>query len=321
MTDQPKEKRRRIIPFSAKKWLAVAASLVFVFGGTWLVNQSKPNAVYSASKEYDSGMPNYYAMGSSSNVTASEPAMMMSEASYDSASEDAAPVSGSGESVSPQKIIRTIRLSLNTRAFDEDLVKLNAALAEHKGYVEYSDIAADRGSRRYANFTLRIPKDNLDAYLSQVKGIAQTVSVTESQEDVSERYSDTSTRLKTQTTKMDRLLDLLSKASLVEDVLEIEREIAETQYQIDRLTGSLRGMDSKVDYSTVTLYMTEEVVTPSPTELSLVERIRLAVSDAWMVVVDFLENLVILLSVTVPYLLILAIVFLIIKKIVRRKKK
>lgn len=321
MTDQPKEKRRRIIPFSAKKWLAVAASLVFVFGGTWLVNQSKPNAVYSASKEYDSGMPNYYAMGSSSNVTASEPAMMMSEASYDSASEDAAPVSGSGESVSPQKIIRTIRLSLNTRAFDEDLVKLNAALAEHKGYVEYSDIAADRGSRRYANLTLRIPKDNLDAYLSQVKGIAQTVSVTESQEDVSERYSDTSTRLKTQTTKMDRLLDLLSKASLVEDVLEIEREIAETQYQIDRLTGSLRGMDSKVDYSTVTLYMTEEVVTPSPTELSLVERIRLAVSDAWMVVVDFLENLVILLSVTVPYLLILAIVFLIIKKIVRRKKK
>lgn len=321
MTDQPKEKRRRIIPFSAKKWLAVAASLVFVFGGTWLVNQSKPNAVYSASKEYDSGMPNYYAMGSSNNVTASEPAMMMSEASYDSASEDAAPVSGSGESVSPQKIIRTIRLSLNTRAFDEDLVKLNAALAEHKGYVEYSDIAADRGSRRYANLTLRIPKDNLDAYLSQVKGIAQTVSVTESQEDVSERYSDTSTRLKTQTTKMDRLLDLLSKASLVEDVLEIEREIAETQYQIDRLTGSLRGMDSKVDYSTVTLYMTEEVVTPSPTELSLVERIRLAVSDAWMVVVDFLENLVILLSVTVPYLLILAIVFLIIKKIVRRKKK
>ena len=145
--------------------------------------------------------------------------------------------------------------------------------------------------------------------------------MTESQEDVSERYSDTATRLQTQTTKMERLIDLLSKAMLVDDILEIEREIADTQYQIDKLTGSLRGMDSKVDYSTVRLYVTEEIVTPSPSEPNLAERIRLALSDAWAMTIDFLEDFVVLLTVTLPYLIVLIIVIVIVRRIMRRKKK
>lgn len=318
LTDIPKEKRRNILPFAARRWIAIAASLVFVFGGTWLVSQSKPEAQYTASQDYGAGMPNYYARNAEGSAFASPPM----DAYYQAASAPAE-LSGAGNNVeiAPQKIIRTVSLSLTTRSFEEDLAKLNAVLADQKGYVEYSDIAADRGSRRYVSLTLRIPKDNLDAYLQQVKGVGQTASITESQEDVSERYSDTATRLKTQTTKMERLLDLLSKASLVEDILAIEREIADTQYQVDRLTGSLRGMDSKVDYSTVQLYMTEEVLTSSATQLSLTERIRLAISDTWMVTLNFLENFVILLSVTLPYLAVLVVLILITRKIIRRKRK
>ena len=324
LTDNLKTKRRIILPFAARRWIAIAASLVFVFGGTWLVSQSRPEEQYAASEVYGAGMPKYYARGAENPAPAAPPsAMVMTESAYDqtagSAPED---MSGAGnnEEIAPQKIIRTISLSLSTRSFEEDLAKLNTALADQKGYVEYSDISADRGSRRYANLNLRIPKNNLDAYLQQVKGVGQTVSITESQEDVSERYSDTATRLQTQTTKMERLIDLLSKASRVEDILDIEREIADTQYQIDRLTGSLQGMDSRVDYSTVQLYMTEEVLTPSATQLSLMERIRLAVSDAWMVTLNFLEDFVILLSVTLPYLAVLVILILITRKIIRRKK-
>lgn len=315
LTDTPKEKRRNILPFAARHWIAIAASLVFVFGGTWLVSQSKLEAQYTASQDYDAGMPNYYARNAEGSAFASFPMD-----AYDQAPTE---LSGAGNNVdiAPQKVIRTVSLSLTTRSFEEDLAKLNAVLADQKGYVEYSDIAADRGSRRYVSLTLRIPKNNLDDYLQQVKGVGQTASITESQEDVSERYSDTATRLKTQTTKMERLLDLLSKASLVEDILAIEREIADTQYQIDRLTGSLRGMDSKVDYSTVQLYMTEEVLTPSTTQLSLTERIRLAISDTWMVTLNFLENFVILLSVTLPYLAALIVLILITRKIIRRKRK
>ena len=318
MTDKPKEPRRLKFATSVKRKMAIAASIVFVFGGTWLVSQFRSDAANTAIREMATGMPSYSARSYDSAPAAGAP-MMMDGLGYEMA--ESAPQEAmsneSTEALMPQKIIRTIKLSLSTRAFDEDLEKLNAALEQYKGYVEYSDIAADRGNRRYANFTLRIPKDNLDSFLDQVKGVGQTVSMTESQEDVSERYSDTATRLQTQTTKMERLIDLLSKAVYVEDILQIEREIADTQYQIDRLTGSLRGMDSKVDYSTVSLYMTEEVVTVSPTDPTLAERVRLAVSDAWAMTVDFLEDFVVLLTVTLPYLIVLIVVIL----IIRRKKK
>ena len=60
---------------------------------------------------------------------------------------------------------------------------------------------------------------------------------------------------------------------------------------------------------------------PSADQLSLIERIRLAVSDTWMITLKFLENFVILLSVSLPYLALLTILVLITKTIIRRKKK
>ena len=324
LTENPKGKSHSVLPFTARRWIAIAASVLFVFGGTWLVSRSRPGDRYTASQDNDAGMYKSYPRGAEESAPAAPSVMAMAESTYDQAAGSAPESMSAAESdeiIAPQKIVRTVSLSLSTRSFEEDLTKLNTALANQNGYVEYSDISADRGSRRYASMTLRIPKDSLDAYLQQVTGVGQTVSITESREDVSERYSDTATRLQTQTTKMERLIDLLSKASLVEDILAIEREIADTQYQIDRLTGSLQGMDSKVDYSTVQLYIAEEVLTPSATQLSLIERIRLAVSDAWMITLNFLENFVILLSVALPYLALIAILILIAKTIIRRKKK
>lgn len=120
---------------------------------------------------------------------------------------------------------------------------------------------------------------------------------------------------------MARLQELLAKANLVEDILNIEREIADTQYQVDSLTGSLRGIDSKVDYSTVQLSLKEEIATTEPTELNLGQRIKLAVSDAWQATNEFLQNLLVLLVVVLPYLLFMIVLIIIIKKIFWRKKK
>ena len=305
-----------------KRWFAVAASLVFVIGGTWMVGQNisdkRANTQESVTDGYNGGFGDL-----GGNVQAPFPVQKMDTSAraapeaYMAQDEMAA----SPESFSPQKIIRTISLNLVTRAFDEDLVKLNEALINVGGYIEYSNISGDRGSKRYAGMTLRIPKNQLDDYLKEVKGFGRVTSITESQEDVSDQYSDTKTRLLTQTTKMSRLQELLSKANLVEDILNIEREIADTQYQVDSLTGSLRGIDSKVDYSTVQLSLQEEIATTEPTELSLSQRIKLAVSDAWQATNEFLKNLLVLLVVVLPYILFMIVLIVIIKKIFWRKKK
>jgi predicted nucleic acid-binding Zn-ribbon protein len=151
-------------------------------------------------------------------------------------------------------------------------------------------------------------------------------SISESGEDVSEQYTDTEARLQTQRNKMERLQALLAQADAVEDLLAIETEIANTQYQIDSLTGALQGYDSRINYSAVTIDLAEESMTPSEgsRQRSLWERITDAVRDAFAGMVMFLEDMVVLLAIVLPYIALLAVlatIVAIIVKLVRRKQK
>ena len=324
MQQMPEPKKREKSPMNLRRWLAIAASLVLVIGGTWLVGQNAPRNRQTATKQSaDYNTTPYGGTGVDSYMRSADgqpaPAAMSVQADY--AMEEAAPApQAQNAPTQPQKIIRTVSLNLVTREFEKDLETLNAAIGEHGGYVEYSDVASDRGSRRYANLTIRIPKDKLDAYLEAAQKVGRVSSYTESQEDVSERYTDTETRLVSQKAKMERLQQLLQQATTVKDILEIENQIADTQYQLDSLTGALRGMDSKVDYSTVRLTLQEEVPTASPTELTLGERIRLAMTDAWDAIQAFLEDFVVLLVVALPYVMVLVVFILIIRFVIKRRK-
>lgn len=316
-TDQETRKERK--PLRFRPWMAAAAALVFVLGGTLATRRP---TVRDTQSQYDWLSAAYPAdtMAKSASGSYSSAGTIMPETLYSNTAQEAAPAPVMNAAETPDKIIRTISLSMVSRTFDKDLENLQTTLREHGGYVEYSDIASDRGSRRYANLTLRVPKVSLDAFLESARGFGRTLSMTESQEDVSERYRDTDMRLATQKTKMDRLQDLLQKALTVTDVLSIEREIADTQYQIDSLTGSLRGMDSKVDYSTVTISLAEESVAAITPDQSLLDRIGIAAADAWRQVKAFLADAAIFLSVILPYALALFILVIVIKKIFWRKK-
>lgn len=303
-------------PFRIRGWMAAAAALLVVTGGTLLTRQGEAPAAIPLQ---GSGLGTNYAMESLAKDSAGTadnaygPGAAFSRAETPAAAPQAAS--------QPARIIRTISLGLVSSLFNEDLAKLHTALAEQGGYVEYSDVSADSGSRRYVTLTLRVPKEKLDAFLTQIQGVGRRLSMTESQEDISAQYLDLDTRLKTQQTKMDRLQALLGQAITVEDVLSIENAIADAQYQIDSLTGSLRGMDSKVDYASISVSMTEESVAQTIPGQTLGERIRLAVADAWRQARAFLGDMVIFIAVLLPYALAAALIVFIIIKIIRRKKK
>jgi hypothetical protein len=307
-------------PFRVRPWMAVAAALVFVVGGTLLTR--RPKAINTQYQYGQVGAPYPGETSAKNESDAISGAGAIMPAAYSrSSADEAAPAPSVDDAKTASKIIRTITLTMVSREFDKDLEALNAALKSVGGHVEYSDIAADRGSRRYANLTLRVPKEKLDAFVISAKALGRTLSMTESQEDISEQYQDVDMRLATQKSKMARLQDLLLKAMTVTDVLDIEREIADTQYQIDSLTGSLRGMDSKVDYSTVTVSISEESVAATAPDQSLFDRIGVAIADAWHQVKVFLADVVVFLSVILPYAVALFILIVIIKKIIWRKKK
>ena len=230
------------------------------------------------------------------------PAGIPEESPVEMESEADSGLSG-GKATPGSRIIRSVYLSLSSRQFADDLDRLKTVIREKNGYVESSDLSADARSRRYASITARIPSENLDSFLASAKGIGYMTSFSESGEDVSEQYTDTEARLQTQRNKMERLQALLAQADAVEDLLAIETEIANTQYQIDSLTGALQGYDSRINYSAVTIDLAEESMTPSRQPAAqLMERITDAVRDAFAGMVMFLEDMVVLLAIVLPYI-------------------
>jgi len=122
---------------------------------------------------------------------------------------------------------------------------------------------------------------------------------------------------------MERLQALLAKAESVEDLIAIENGISDTQYEIDRLTGLLLGMDSKVDYSTLNITLNElsAAETSQDKEETLLERIKNGIAAAWENFTYILSDLAVFLTVVLPYLAALTILILVIRFIIKRRKK
>ena len=159
------------------------------------------------------------------------------------------------------KIIRSAYLTVQTTEFEQSIAALNALTTQYNGYYETSEVSSgyihDQYANRSAYYVVRIPREHFTAFRDSTGTIGHVSSLNENNQDVGEVYYDTEARLATLTTKRDRLLALLEKAEIMEDIIALESALADVQYQIDDHTGSLRKYDSLINYSTFTVNIEE----------------------------------------------------------------
>lgn len=160
-----------------------------------------------------------------------------------------------------RKLIRTFDIQIQTKEFDEVVSGIQAKVNELGGYIEQSSL--DSGSayyssyNRYSYLTVRIPSDQLDSFVENVKDSANVTNISESTEDITLKYVDVESRKIALETERDRLLELLEKAETVEDIITIEGRLSEVRYQLESYASTLRTYDNQVDYSTVYISISE----------------------------------------------------------------
>lgn len=154
------------------------------------------------------------------------------------------------------KIIRTATLEMETQAFDDAVAALDQLVETLEGYCESRSIR-QHSTYRSASFTVRVPAESFDAFLDQAGQAAHVTWQDENQTNVSESYYDIEARLATQRTKQERLLALLEQAATMEDIIELENALSDTELEIEYLTGSLRQYDSLIGYATITVSLQE----------------------------------------------------------------
>lgn len=227
-----------------------------------------------------------------------------------------------------RKLIRNVNLSVETTGFDALISNLTAAVTGFGGYVEQSDISGNSVSssydgNRYAYLTVRVPSDKLDLFITQVEEQGNITNKSESTQDVTLQYSDIESRKKSLTIEQERLWALLEKADTLEAVIALESRLSEIRYQLEAFESQLRTYDNQVDYSTVSINISEvKVLTPTAPD-SVITRIQKGFTRNLSNVADGLVDFFVWLVSSLPVLVLLAIIaalaFFLVRFINRRR--
>ena len=228
-----------------------------------------------------------------------------------------------------RKIIYNAYIETQTKTYDDDYHKIINNLDEVGGYVEsaneYGTTPEDwQDSGRRAEMVLRVPSAKFDAYIAMLKGLGRTITSSVSGEDISLQYYDVETKLEILRNRETRLLELLEEAKGLEDIIELERELADVSYEIQILQTNLRNYDSLIDFSkvTITLYEVNEITAVvTSDDATLGERISSGFYSVLSVLADFGEGLVVFFLAGSPVLLILAVIAVVIIVLVKRSNK
>ena len=278
----------------------------------------------SASSDKTTSAESYYGNGMA-------PGAMDNGIYYEGEMEAGSSSVNSSESVrAGRKLIRTVHLDVETMDFDNLLSYVKNKTAELGGYVESMDIyngssyytysysGTGYRNNRSGSLTLRIPKDNLDSFLTVVEDNSNITNRSEQEKDVTLDYVDLDSHKAVLVAEQERLLVLMEQAQTMEDIIVLESRLSEIRYQIESMESQLRTYDNQIEYSTVYLSITEvvELTQVEPVELTTWERISQGFMESLENIGIGFKEFFIYFIIAIPYLILVAVFVLLILGIV-----
>lgn len=185
----------------------------------------------------------------------------------DSSEPEEAPYPSPGGAEIPdkdQKLIYRLYLGIETLDYDASVAGLEKLCEDMGGYVERSSVSGSRlsdSSLRFADYTLRLPSEKLEAFESACADIGNVYSSSRETENATSQYVDLSARLGSLQTEEERLLELLEQAVDLDSIIALNQRLSEVRYEIESIQSRIRNIDSLVSYSTVYITLNEVVST------------------------------------------------------------
>lgn len=306
-----------------RKVISIAGMFCLLAGVTACGSyKSSDSAQWNGAKEYS------YSAGAAYETAVSTEGVYDRSEDYSSVSKGEAGLGtalGEGESLeqgSERKKIKTATLTLETMEFDDFLQTMEHQLAAHNAYLQYANVYGSgySSSRRRAEYTVRVPQQNLNAFLTGMDGIATVVSKTIGEEDVTLSYVDMESRLATLRLQQERLLKLLEEAKDLEYIIRLEERLSEVRYQIESYAARLRVYDDKIDYSTVHIYVTEVLRLTAPAPQTVGERIKNGWSDTIYNITTGAQDFFVWFVVNIPYIIAWVVVITAAVLLIKRAK-
>ncbi len=235
---------------------------------------------------------------------------------------DSSSGNGSGAALLPQKYIRTARLTAYCTDLSELLRRVRTETDAVGGWISDESTGGEEGAR-FASLTVRVPAENLDAFLSALDGTGTISQKSVSATDVSGSYMDAQSWVTALEAEYTELLNLYEKAgqanvdaTSVSTLLSIRQRITEVLTELTYYQDLLDSYDDQIAYSTVYLSVREDAAEALPP----LQRAGQGFLTCLSGVGDFFTAVFVFLVSASPVLVLLAAVAVAVILILRRRK-
>jgi hypothetical protein len=159
--------------------------------------------------------------------------------------------SPSGEVSRTRKLVRNASIHLRVQDPEAAEGPLAAAMEKYGAYA-----SSKRLFENARQYTIRVPAVSFDDFFSDLAGMGRVLSRTESAEDVTIRFYDLEGRLATKQELLKTFQNYLGKAQNIDEIMTVEKRIAELQQEVEWMGTEFRALADMVDYATVNLELT-----------------------------------------------------------------
>ncbi|NNU28003.1 DUF4349 domain-containing protein [Isoptericola sediminis] len=166
-----------------------------------------------------------------------------------------------------------------------------------------------------ASMTVRIPAARTTSAVEALSELATVQHVEVTKDDVTSQGQNLDARISALTTSTKRLDELLSQATSTEDLLEVERELAARQAELDSLVAQREALSDQVAMSTLHIQITPRTAPVTAPASGFVDGLE----TGWSALVAAAKTVVLVLGVLLPWLLPIGAVGLIVWFLRRRR--
>jgi hypothetical protein len=197
----------------------------------------------------------------------------------------------------PKLVIKNGMLGLVVKDIDSSVNLIGSIARQYGGDVLQANNSRD-GDRHVADIAIQVDSaqfDNAMRALREMPGVVERKVDKTDSKDVSEDYVDVKAQIATLEATERQLLALMDKATRMEDIMTLQREITNIRGQIDRLQGKANYYEHRSATSTITIHLDPEPKPapappePAPAPAPVPWRLSAIVARAWHASLEVLQ--------------------------------
>lgn len=205
-------------------------------------------------------------------------------------------------------VIRTATLSVEVKSVTKALAEARSVAVDAGGVIEDETTERVDDSYTTSHVVLRVPEAEYDSVLTELAGTGKLLSRTANAKDVTEQVVDVNSRIATQRASVNRVRKLMDQAQDITDVVALESQLNTRQAELESLLAKQASLADRTTMATVTLDLSEWAKEEKADEDDGPGFLD-ALGGGWDAFVSVLRWIVVVLAAILPFVVALAVLF------------